>query len=282
VKLKVRSPKCEAPNCGDWREAIRLQVLGESEPARSSVTEMADAHGGRARSPLRAVLAWCGSKRGVFERGLRRATECAPYPEGLRPSRPHIESLQGHLATCEGCRRYAEELQAVAASLRRLANQPVQPSPGLRARWTQAVEDAAAPFSIGEGVTALVTRFAGFLQENLRPALAVGLLWVLTVLFRVSAPNVSTATQTATARSPIEIVRALQESEQLMAEAPRQAGPAVLTPQKAPSTPPRSEGPSGAPSAFREGERQRPLAARPTPRRGVAAPHEHPSLPFEV
>ena len=47
--------------------------------------------------------------------------------------------LQGHLALCADCRRYAEELRAAAAGLRWLADRPAEPSPGFRARWTRAL-----------------------------------------------------------------------------------------------------------------------------------------------
>jgi len=125
--------------------------------------------------------------------------------------------FQDHLATCHECRRYAEDLRAATAGLRWLADQPVEPSSGFRARWTRAVEEAARPTSAGETVTALLDRWRELLMHNRRPALGVSSLWVLALLFRLSAPDVSPATPDTAARSPVEIARALKADQRLLA-----------------------------------------------------------------
>ena len=175
------------PNCGHWREAIRLQICG----------------------------AW----------------------KGEEPAR-----LETHLANCADCRHYAEELRAAAAGLRRLAAQRVDPSPGFRARWTQAVEDAARPRGFGETAAALLAWCRELLLRNLRPALGVASLWVLALLFRLSAPDVSPASPATAARSPVEIARALGADQRLVAWHLWRWDPLPLSPRPPqPPHQPRSE-----------------------------------------
>ncbi len=93
----------------------------------------------------------------------------------------------------------------------------VEPSPGFRARWTRAVEEAARPYDSRQTGAALLGWWRGLLRRNLRPALAVASVWVLVLFFRLSAPGVSLSAQTPMARSPIEIYRALETRERLLA-----------------------------------------------------------------
>ena len=125
--------------------------------------------------------------------------------------------LQSHLAACADCRRYAEELRSATAGLRWLTSREVEPSPGFRARWTRAVEDAARPTGLRETAAALAAWWRELLLRNLRPALGVASLWILALLFRLSAPEVPPTTHTAEARSPVEIVRALETDQRLVA-----------------------------------------------------------------
>ncbi len=157
--------------------------------------------------------------------------------------------VQHHLADCADCRRYEEELRAAAAGLRWLADRPADPSPGFRERWTRAVENAAQPAGLGETGSALVAWWRGLLLRNLRPILAMAPLWILALVLRLSAPEVSPTPQTVNARSPVEIVRALKASEQLLAG---ELGQPIATPaaRRTPhSARPRSEGPLSEPTA---------------------------------
>ena len=128
-----------------------------------------------------------------------------------------IARVETHLAGCAECRLYTEEAQAAATGLRWLADRQVEPSPGFRARWTRAVEEAARPSGFGETAAALVVWWRGLLLRNLRPALGMASLWALALLFWLSAPEASPATQTTAARSPVEIARALSAEQGLMA-----------------------------------------------------------------
>jgi hypothetical protein len=157
--------------------------------------------------------------------------------------------LQDHLAACPDCRDYANELRAATIGLLSLANGPVEPSPGFRGRWVQAVEDAARPAGAGETAAALAAWWRGLLLRNLRPALAVASVWMLVLLFRLTAPDVSPATQATAARSPLEIVRALEADQPLLAWQlwKRALQPAPLPRPLAPQ--PRSEGSPAGPAA---------------------------------
>jgi hypothetical protein len=161
--------------------------------------------------------------------------------------------IQSHLAACPDCRRYEEELLAATAGLRWLGSEDVQPRPGFRARWTRAVEETARPSRIGATAEALVAWWRGLLLRNLRPALGVASLWVLALLFRLSAPEVPPLTQTTAARSPAEIYRVLGGREQLLAGQLGRQLPVPVT-RRPPSTHPRSDRVPTQPAARLEHE----------------------------
>jgi hypothetical protein len=149
--------------------------------------------------------------------------------------------VETHLAACVGCRRYAEELQAATAGLRWLGSRDIEPSAGFRARWTRAVEDAARSSGFGETSAALVAWWRGLLLRNLRPALGVASLWILTLVFRLSAPEVAPSAETTVARSPVEIYRFLSGHELILAERLGRPFPVPATPRTTPSIHPRSD-----------------------------------------
>ena len=167
--------------------------------------------------------------------------------EGL--AREEATRVETHLAVCAECRRYDQELRATTAGLRWLADLPAEPSPGFRARWTQAVADAARPRGCRETTPALLDWCRALLLRNFRPALGVASLWALTLLFRLSAPDVPSASITTTARSPVEIARALEAGERLVASHPRRSD--LLPPAPRPAEPPqpRSQRLPAAPAA---------------------------------
>jgi len=184
-----------------------------------------------------------------------RSTDCDRWREAIRAwvgegvAGDQSAQLQSHLAACGDCRRYAEELRAATAGLRWLADQPVEPSPGFRVRWTRAVEDAARPVGLGGTAAALAAWWHELLLRNLRPALAVASVWFLALLFWLSAPEVSPTTQTTAARSPVEIYRALKAPEQLLAGELGQPIAAPVAPHKPNSARPRSERVPSEPTA---------------------------------
>ena len=166
--------------------------------------------------------------------------------------------VEAHLAVCADCRRFAEELQAATTGLRWLATRPAEPSPGFRARWTRAVEEAAWPGSVSEAALALVSWWRAFLLRNLRPALGVASLWILTLLFRLSAPEVGPPAHAATARSPLEIYRALETGEQMLARQLEKETPVRIAPPDTHPARPRSQGLPSPPTATRA--EHRPVA----------------------
>jgi hypothetical protein len=214
------------------------------------------------------------------------STECARWREAIRAwvsedlAGEKGASVQRHVVGCEGCRHYAKELRAAAAGLRRLADQPVAPSPGFRARWMRAVDEAAHPKGLGEAMETLATWWRRLLQPNLRPALGIACLWALALFFRLSTPDVSPATQTVAARSPVEILRALKAGEQLLAEAPGQTLPPLVVPHKPRPSDPRSEGLPTVPTA--QGDREPGLHIRWIALHRSARLHEGSTMILEV
>jgi hypothetical protein len=157
--------------------------------------------------------------------------------------------VETHLATCAACRLYAKELRAAADGLRWLAERPIEPSSGFRARWTRAVEAAAQPRGFGETAAALADWCRGFLLRNLRPALALAPLWILTLLFWFSAPEPSSMTQTTAAHSPVEIVRALGGQQPLLAWRSWKWDSQPVSPARPQPVHPRSEASPARPAA---------------------------------
>jgi hypothetical protein len=186
---------------------------------------------------------------------MKPIQECSKWRESIlaaagegRAGEPDTP-IQTHLAACPQCRRYAEGLRAAAAGLRWLADRPVVPSPGLRARWTQAVEEAAQPAGLGEILAALAAWAHQLLLCNLRPAMGMASLWALALLFRLTAPDTAPAANTTAASSPLAIYRALRASHQLLAEAPDSSVPAPVVPRSSRLPHPRSQALPAEPSA---------------------------------
>ena len=189
-----------------------------------------------------------------------RSSDCRRWREAIRLQ--GCDALDGeeavrvetHLGTCAECRLYAEEVQAATTSLRRLGSRDVEPRPGFRARWTRAGEEAARPCSFGETAGALVGWWRELLLRNLRPALGGASLWILALVFRLSAPEVTPSIHTSMARSPVEIYRVLGGREQLLAGQLGRQFRVPVTPQKPPLAHPRSEGTPAQPAARWEHE----------------------------
>ncbi len=179
---------------------------------------------------------------------MKTGQDCRFWREAIRvwvgegATGEQVSRIQSHVAGCGECRRYAEELQAAAGGLRWLAGQQVEPGLGFRARWMRAVEEAAAPRGFAETAVAVAAWWRGWLLQNLRPALGVASLWILALLFRLSAPAIEPATQTTAARSPVEIYRALKTEQQLLAKDVGRTTRGPVAPGNRLPARPRSEG----------------------------------------
>lgn len=181
--------------------------------------------------------------------------------------RQEAARVETHLAGCAECRRYSEELQAATAGLRWLGSRDVEPRPGFRARWTRAVEEAALPSGFGATTGALVAWGRGLLLRNLRPALGISFLWILALIFRLSAPAVGRSTATTVARSPVELFRVLEAHTQLLAG---QVGSPSPAPVPSHSVRPRSEGPSAQTQAYLDHKAGVDVAAHEPPPHPIA------------
>jgi hypothetical protein len=178
---------------------------------------------------------------------MKTTHKCSRWREVIRLwawgdlAREEAAQVEAHINTCGECRRYAEEVQAAAAGLRWLGSREVEPSAGFRTRWTRAVEEAAQPKGFGESAAALGAWWRDLLLRNRRPALGMASLWILALLFRLSAPEAAPPARTTTARSPAEIVRALEADQRLLAWHFWKKGPLSVPEQKPQSPQPRSE-----------------------------------------
>jgi hypothetical protein len=119
-------------------------------------------------------------------------------------------AAQEHLAGCADCRAYASQLRAMTDGLRRLSAQPIQPTLNFRRRWMTAVETPREPEWTARFVE-LFTQWSQRLAQRNRWALpTLAPLWVIILLFKVTAPDVASPPPTTVARSPVEIFRALR------------------------------------------------------------------------
>ena len=189
-----------------------------------------------------------------------RSVDCGHWREAIRLrvcdalESEEAARVETHLAGCAECRLYAEEVRAATHGLRWLGSRDVKPRPGFRGRWTRAVEAAARPSGFGESAAALVAWWRGLVLRNLQPALGVASLWILALLFRLSAPEVSPTTHTTAARSPVEIYRVLAADNHLLARQFWGWDPVPIAPRKSQSAQPRGEGPLTQPAARWEHE----------------------------
>ena len=88
-----------------------------------------------------------------------------------------------------------------------------------------------------------------WLQRNCWPALGVAALWILTLLFRLSAPEAPPLAQTTVARSPDQIFRVLEADQRLMAWHLEKQGTSPAPARQPRAGQPRSEGLPARPAA---------------------------------
>jgi hypothetical protein len=190
-----------------------------------------------------------------MSKAMNTTPDCSHWRQVIRTR--SVEGLAGeeaarvetHLAGCAECRRYANELRAATGGLRWLASREVEPSAGFRACWTRAVAEAAPPGSPGDSVTALLDWCREAWRRNWRPALAMACLWLLALMFRLSAPGVASPAAATVARSPVEIARALDADQNLVAWHPRRSDPLPPAPRPTQPSQPRSQLPPAQPAA---------------------------------
>jgi hypothetical protein len=166
-------------------------------------------------------------------------------------------AVDQHQAACADCRAYEQGLRAAAAGLRRLATRPVEPSPHFRARWTAAVRRADAPGSLAETLAVLAAWSRQFVWANRRALAVLGPVWLLILVFRLTAPEVGRVSPTIEARSPVDLVLAMKAQERrwiAFEHSYREPEPA-----RPPAASPRSSVPLTRPTASRrETETDRP------------------------
>jgi hypothetical protein len=164
---------------------------------------------------------------------------------GGAPADQESASLKSHLATCEGCQKYYEEVNSVATTLTNWEKSfcQVEPNQTVQARWAkdfQAVTGPArAPWS------ALIVSILDWCRDLFRPCRRIwaGFAAIWLGIFAINVSTRDTTQSAAIKRSPAspEAVRAFLEREGLLVELRKPGEPRVTEPPK-PSLPaPRSE-----------------------------------------
>jgi hypothetical protein len=159
-------------------------------------------------------------------------------------------AIEQHLLACADCRCYAGEVRAATEGLRHLAARTVEPSPHFRARWTSAIETADQPGPLPQALAALIEWSRLMVLRNRRAMAALAPVWILILVFRLTAPDVGSVPPTTMACSPIEIFRALKAEESMRIALDRWNREPV--PMKAPAGSPRSNRAITQPVTFRQ------------------------------
>ncbi len=169
--------------------------------------------------------------------------------QAIEPASPEqAEAIEMHLAACEDCCRYARELRSAAAGLRWMVNPDAEPSADFRRRWTSAVEGASRGSSFEEAYAALLDWCRRVIAGNWRPLTVLAPVWLLSLVFRFSAPDLPPPAPGAVAHSPTEIYHALKAQTRLLAK--RDSDPDLDLPPPPPRSPaPRSNTLPTAPGA---------------------------------
>lgn len=128
---------------------------------------------------------------------------------GALPEEPQSAS-ETHLANCVDCQAYSKQLRAVAEGLKHLSGRPVRPSANFRERWTAAVESSGPPGSPAPAVADLIERGWLMVWRNWRAWAVLAPVWVLILVFKLTAPDVGKPSTAAMACSPVEVFRTLK------------------------------------------------------------------------
>jgi hypothetical protein len=167
---------------------------------------------------------------------------------GALPTEQRV-AIEQHLANCVDCRAYSSKLRATTEGLRHLSARSVKPSANFRERWTTAVESANKSGSLVRAVAELIEWSRLMVLRNRRAISALAPVWVLILVFKLTAPDVGQPAPTTMARSPIEIFRAIKAGNNLQIAFDRlYREPA---PTKAPAVSPRSSRTTTQPVTFR-------------------------------
>ncbi|HXP59294.1 MAG TPA: hypothetical protein VN829_02330 [Dongiaceae bacterium] len=154
-----------------------------------------------------------------------------------------------HLAHCTDCQAYSKQLRAAAEGLKQLSWRAVRPSANFRERWTGAVESSGRPGSLAQAVAELIERGRLMVWRNRRALAALAPVWVLILVFKLTAPDVGKPPPATMACSPVEVFRKLKAGNGMQTALGRMyEQPASL---KDPAASPRSSCPVTQPVTFR-------------------------------
>jgi anti-sigma factor RsiW len=156
---------------------------------------------------------------------------------------------QRHLANCVDCRACSIELRKMTGGLRRLSARPVEPSANFRHRWTTGVERAKKAGTLAQAVAEWMEWGRQIAWRNRRVLSALAPVWVLILVFKLTAPDMGHPASMAMARSPIEIFRAVKASNNTQIAFDQLYEEPV--PPKAPATSPRSSRETAQPMGCR-------------------------------
>lgn len=168
-------------------------------------------------------------------------------------------AFERHLADCVDCRTCSNELRATVEGLRRLSARPVKPSADFHERWTTAIQNAGQPWSLAQAVAEVAEWCRLLVLRNRRALSALAPVWVLILVFKLTAPDVGQPPPMTMARSPIEIYRVLKAGNTMQIAFDRlYREPA---PAKAPGASPRSSRTMTQPVTF---QRESEINSEPT------------------
>lgn len=163
---------------------------------------------------------------------------------GVLPE-PEKEQVEIHLAACADCRKYYEEIRAVAVPLANWAQDisHLQPRPDVQIRWTKAVEAAGRREPVRRLTLAMAfcEWWRGVIWPHRRVWAGLAAVWVMILAGNLSLPG--PVRTLAGNSSPQEMVTAFKDQQKILAELMAgHSDPSEAEPQKFFSPKPRTEG----------------------------------------
>jgi anti-sigma factor RsiW len=158
-------------------------------------------------------------------------------------------AAEAHLAACTDCRRYFEEIRTLSRTLSSWsqATPDMEPTPAWHDRWTRSIhsekrKSAWQPIASQASMpTPSVTWWQALLTGRRGALAGLAGVWMLTLFFWLTAPEVSQTASQGALPAPRELIQAFMMRERLLSQWP-------AIPNAAPENKPVDRPPKTVPS----------------------------------
>ena len=137
-------------------------------------------------------------------------------------SEPERSRVENHLAACADCRKYCDETRKVAAPLANWEGnfRHIEPDQIIRMRWAKVVEAAGEPAPIRRltPIMAIVEWWHDVIWPCRRIWAGLAAVWVVILAVNFSMRDNSQTMALKSSPPSLEMIRAFQQQERLLAE----------------------------------------------------------------